>query len=122
MFGDVRLQGKILMEMATFLGDSYVKPVSIALVIQDLGGTEETFSNVLAKTSQLVNMNDISQYTLADFKAFYQKLEPEVFDGVNDVIIVKILNGLSIMYIDDLYPIAKNITLTYQLDNKIPGI
>lgn len=122
MFEDVRLQGKILMEMATFLGDSYVKPVSIALVIQDLGGTEETFSNVLAKTSQLVNMNDISQYTLADFKAFYQKLEPEVFDGVNDVIIVKILNGLSIMYIDDLYPIAKNITLTYQLDNKIPGI
>lgn len=122
MFGDVRLQGKILMEMATFLGDSYVKPVSIALVIQDLGGTEETFSNVLAKTSQLVHMNDISQYTLADFKAFYQKLEPEVFDGVNDVIIVKILNGLSIMYIDDLYPIAKNITLTYQLDNKIPGI
>lgn len=119
MFGDVRLQGKILMEMATFLGDSYVKPVSIALVIQDLGGTEETFSNVLAKTSQLVNMNDISQYTLADFKAFYQKLEPELFDGVNDVIIVKILNGLSIMYIDDLYPIAKNITLTYQLDNKI---
>ena len=122
MFGDVRLQGKILMEIETFLGDSYVKPVSIELVIQDLGGTEETFSNVLAKTSQLVNMNDISQYTLADFKAFYQKLEPEVFDGVNDVIIVKILNGLSIMYIDDLYPIAKNITLTYQLDNKIPGI
>ncbi|MBZ5964040.1 hypothetical protein KIJ11_00560 [Leuconostoc gelidum subsp. gelidum] len=122
MFEDVRLQGKILMEMATFLGDSYVKPVSIALVIQDLGGTEETFSNVLAKTSQLVHMNDISQYTLADFKAFYQKLEPEVFDDVNDVIIVKILNGLSIMYIDDLYPIAKNITLTYQLDNKIPGI
>ena len=122
MLEDVRLQGQILMEMATFLGDSYIRPVSIALVIQDLGGTEGTFSNVLTKTHQLVHNNDISQYTLADFKAFYQELEPEVFKDVSDVIIVKVLNGLSSMYIDDLYPIAKNITQIYQLDNKLPGI
>ncbi|KAA8370104.1 hypothetical protein WZ78_04120 [Leuconostoc mesenteroides subsp. dextranicum] len=122
MFEDVRLQGQILMEMATFLGDSYIRPVSIALVIQDLGGTEETFSNVLTKTHQLVHNNDISKYTLADFKAFYQKIEPEIFKNVNDVIIIKVLNGLAIMYIDDLYPIAKYLTQTYQLENKLPGI
>lgn len=122
MFEDVRLQGQILGEIATFLGDSYIRPVSIALVIQDLGGTEETFSNVLTKTHQLVDNNDVSQYTLADFKVFYQELEPEVFKNVNDVIIVKVLNGLASMYIEDLYPIAKNITFTFQLDNKLPGI
>lgn len=122
MLGDVRLQAHVLMEMATFLGDSYIRPVSIALVIQDLGGTEETFLNVLTKTHQLVHNNDISQYTLADFKAFYQKIEPEAFNDVSDVIIVKVLNGLASIYIDDLYPIAKNITQIYQLDNKLPGI
>ncbi|MBZ1529515.1 MULTISPECIES: hypothetical protein [Leuconostoc] len=122
MFEDVRLQGQILGEMATFLGDSYMRSVSIALVIQDLGGTEETFSNVLTKTHQLVHNNDISQYTIADFKAFYQKIEPEIFKNVNDVIIIKVLNGLLSMYIEDLYPVAKNIALTYQLDNKLPGI
>ena len=122
MFEDVRLQGQILGEMATFLGDSYMSSVSIALVIQDLGGTEETFSNVLTKTHQLVHNNDISQYTIADFKAFYQKIEPEIFKNVNDVIIIKVLNGLLSMYIEDLYPVAKNIALTYQLDNKLPGI
>ncbi|MBD9364762.1 hypothetical protein IAP91_04800 [Leuconostoc mesenteroides] len=122
MFEDVRLQGQILMEMATFLGDSYIRPVSIALIIQDLGGTEGTFSNVLTKTHQLVHNNDISKYTLADFKAFYQKIEPEIFKNVNDVIIIKVLNGLASMYIEDLYPVAKNIALTYQLDNKLPGI
>lgn len=122
MFEDVRLQGQILMEIATFLGDSYIRPVSIALVIQDLGGTEKTFSNVLTKTHQLVLNNDVSQYTLADFKAFYQHLEPELFKNVNDVIIVKVLNGLASMYIPDLHPIAKNITFTFQLDNKLPGI
>ncbi|ADG40168.1 hypothetical protein LKI_03130 [Leuconostoc kimchii IMSNU 11154] len=26
------------------------------------------------------------------------------------------------MHVEDLYPIAKNITLKYQLDNNIPGI
>ena len=122
MFEDVRLQGQILGEMATFLGDSYMRSVSIALVIQDLGGTEETFSNVLTKTHQLVHNNDISQYTIADFKAFYQKIEPEIFKNVNDVITIKVLNGLLSMYIEDLYPVAKNIALTYQLDNKLPGI
>ncbi|WP_273709087.1 hypothetical protein [Leuconostoc mesenteroides] len=122
MFEDVRLQGQILGEMATFLGDSYMRSVSIALVIQDLGGTEETFSNVLTKTHQLVHNNDISQYTIADFKAFYQELEPDVFKNVNDVIIVKVLNGLLSMYIEDLHPVAKNIALTHQLDNKSPGI
>ncbi|MGO0155588.1 hypothetical protein ACTL31_08435 [Leuconostoc mesenteroides] len=122
MFEDVRLQGQILGEIATFLGDSYIRPVSIALVIQELGGTEETFSNVLTKTHQLVHNNDISQYTLADFKVFYQKLEPEIFKNVGDVIIVKVLNGLSSMYIHELYPIAKKITQIYQLDNKLPGI
>ncbi|MGB2562504.1 hypothetical protein ACOWO9_06550 [Leuconostoc mesenteroides] len=122
MFEDVRLQGQILMEMATFLGDSYIRPVSIVLVIQDLGGTEETFSNVLTRTHMLVHNNDISQYTIADFKAFYQKIEPEIFKNVNDVIIIKVLNGLAIMYIDDLYPIAKYLTQTYQLENKLPGI
>ena len=122
MFEDVRLQGQILGEMATFLGDSYMRSVSIALVIQDLGGTEETFSNVLTKTHQLVHNNDIGQYTIADFKAFYQKIEPEIFKNVNDVIIIKVLNGLLSMYIEDLYPVAKNIALTYQLDNKLPGI
>lgn len=122
MFEDVRLQGQILMEMATFLGDSYIRPVSIALVIQDLGGTEETFSNVLTRTHMLVHNNDISNYTIADFKAFYQKIEPEIFKNVNDVIIIKVLNGLAIMYIDDLYPITKYLTQTYQLDNKLPGI
>ena len=122
MFEDVRLQGQILMEMATFLGDSYIRPVSIALVIQDLGGTEETFSNVLTRTHMLVHNNDISQYTIADFKAFYQKIEPEIFKNVNDVIIIKVLNGLAIMYIDDLYSIAKYLTQTYQLENKLPGI
>lgn len=122
MFEDVRLQGQILMEMATFLGDSYIRPVSIALVIQDLGGTEETFSKVLTRTHMLVHNNDISQYTIADFKAFYQKIEPEIFKNVNDVIIIKVLNGLAIMYIDDLYSIAKYLTQTYQLENKLPGI
>jgi hypothetical protein len=53
MFEDVRLQGQILGEMATFLGDSYMRSVSIALVIQDLGGTEETFSNVLNKNTSV---------------------------------------------------------------------
>ena len=122
MFEDVRLQGQILMEMATFLGDSYIRPVSIAHDIQDLGGTEETIYKVLTRTHMLVHNNDISQYTIADFKAFYQKIEPEIFKNVNDVIIIKVLNGLAIMYIDDLYPIAKYLTQTYQLDNKLPGI
>ncbi|WP_349515652.1 hypothetical protein [Leuconostoc suionicum] len=122
MFEDVRLQGQILGEMATFLGDSYIRPVSIALVVQELGGTEETFSNVLTRTHMLVHNNDISKYNIADFKAFYQELEPEVFKNAHDVTIVKVLNGLASMYIDDLYPIAKNIALTYQLDNKLPGI
>ncbi|MGY3743426.1 hypothetical protein [Leuconostoc inhae] len=122
MLEDVRLQGQILMEMATFLGDSYIKPVSIALVIQDLGGTEETFLNVLTKTHQLVHNNDISKYSIADFKTFYQELEPEVFKNVHDVTIVKVLNGLASIYIPDLYPIAKHLTTTFQLDNKLPGI
>ncbi|MCT4376190.1 hypothetical protein [Leuconostoc suionicum] len=122
MFEDVRLQRQILGEMATSLGDSYIRPVSIALVIQNLGGTEETFSNVLTRTHMLVHNNDSSKYTLADFKAFYQKIEPEIFKNVNDVIIIKVLNGLAIMYIPDLYPIAKHLTTTFQLDNRIPGI
>ncbi|QEA59115.1 hypothetical protein FGL74_05090 [Leuconostoc koreense] len=122
MFEDARLQAHALMEIATALGDSYAKPVSFALVIQDLGGTNETFSKVLSQTSYLINTNDISRYNIADFKAFFQELEPEVFKDVSDIMIIKLLNALAIMYIDDLYPIAKKITQIYQLDNKLPGI
>lgn len=122
MFEDTRLQAHALMEIATALGDSYAKPVSFALVIQDLGGTDETFSKVLTQTNYLINNNDISQYTLADFKAFYQELDSEVFKDVNDIVIIKLLNGLAGMYIDDLYPIAKHLTTTFQLDNKLPMI
>lgn len=122
MLEDVRLQAHVLMEIATFLGDSYDRPISLALTIQDMGGTEDTYFNVLAKTHYLILNTDISKYTLTDFKAFYQKLEPEVFRDVSDITIVKLLNALAIMHVEDLYPIAKNITLKYQLDNKIPGI
>jgi len=38
------------MEIAIFLSDSYDRPISLALTIQDMGGTEDTFSNVLTKT------------------------------------------------------------------------
>lgn len=119
MIEDVRLLSQAVSEMADQLGDSVRRPVSLALALGDMGGTWETFSKILSSTNLLVNTEDVSEYSIDDFRKSFAKVDP-LFADIKDLYIVKIVNALAQEYIEELYMVSKK--LTYELDDryKIP--
>ena len=63
----------VLNEIAEELGDSYEKPVSLALILGQIGATSRTFKDILIKTRvKLINDKnvDVHSMTIAIFVCF----------------------------------------------------
>lgn len=75
-----------LNEIAEELGDSYEKPVSLALILGQIGATSRTFKDILIKTRvKLINDKnvDVHSMTIADFRSFFNDIDSN-FEHSND--------------------------------------
>lgn len=105
-----------LSEIAESLDDSYEKPVSLALILGQIGANSRTFKDILIQTRvKLINETsvDIQNMSIADFRSFFKYIDTH-FERVNDETILAVLNYLAKSYIEELTDVSKKLTTEFK--------
>jgi len=105
-----------LNEIAEVLGDSYENPVSLALILGQIGANSRTFKDILIKTRvKLINDKnvDIHSMTINDFRSFFNDIDAN-FERVNDETILAVLNYLAKSYIEELSDVSQKLTTEFK--------
>lgn len=105
-----------LNEIADALNDSYEKPVSLALILGQIGATSRTFKDILIETRvKLINNKnaDVHSMTIEDFRSFFTNINAK-FEHVNDETILAVLNYLAKSYIEELADVSQKLTTEFK--------
>lgn len=105
-------------EIAEGMGDSYENPVSLALILGQIGATSRTFKNILIQTRiNLINDPDsnVQSMSINDFRSFFNDIDNK-FEHVSDETILAVLNYLSKSYIEELAEVSKKLITEFKTE------